>query len=95
MKISNSINNDNNNNRPIGAPACAPTASCPLLRLGRRLGSVPEMSVLFLFFFFFPLVSGIHLRIIIIIIIPIFCDSEESFGPDRISLRGALEAGGP
>ena len=25
----------------------------------------------------------------------IFFDSEESFGPDGISLRGALEAGGP
>ena len=24
-----------------------------------------------------------------------FFDSEESFGPDGISLRGALEAGGP
>ena len=24
-----------------------------------------------------------------------FWDSEESFGPDGISLRGALEAGGP
>ena len=25
----------------------------------------------------------------------LYCDSEESFGPDGISLRGALEAGGP
>ena len=25
----------------------------------------------------------------------LFLDSEESFGPDGISLRGALEAGGP